>query len=200
MKLTRGLQRHGVANSRRTPPLDTATPEWAFCPGLSSVLPGLIRQIVDRLMGESAESFVLKTMNATESKPLNAVGTVCAVLALLLGPFFAPLAIGVGSPDRCSMSCCVKAGHCCCIPPPGRAEGQADEDRGPTFRDSAVPTPCPPGCARTLPSTLLADVHDAFCKHLDGYDSSLLRSHRTPRAYNSLSLWSSSPRAPPFST
>lgn len=142
---------------------------------------------------------VLKTMNAIESKPWNAVRTVCAVLALLLGSFSVPLAIGVGSPDRCSMSCCRKAGHCCCNPPSGRTEGQADEDRGPTFRGSAVPTPCPPGCARTLPSTLMADVHDAF-KHISGYDSSLLRSHQTPRAYKSLSLWSSSSRAPPLST
>ncbi len=73
-------------------------------------------------------------------------GTACLMLAFVLMPISASLALTVRSGDVCAMSCCVAAGSCCCTPRHTTVQGQLPDGQA-HFNESQLMFQCPKDCA-----------------------------------------------------
>ncbi|HXG94408.1 MAG TPA: hypothetical protein VNN73_18835 [Blastocatellia bacterium] len=137
-------------------------------------------------------------MKAPPQKRLAGSRAVCAALLLLWCAASAPLALASSVPEVCSMSCCVKAGHCCCSPRRARVKGAASTGQTNLIAADLTP-PCPEGCA-TSASFSLTNLRDLGCAatfHAELTGTAARSSHSTALLVDS-TVTSLSARAPPI--
>lgn len=119
------------------------------------------------------------------------------VVALLVVPVSASASLALGSSDSCSMSCCVKEGHCCCSPQRARVKHVTDSDRQ-SIESAQINSQCPEGCALLPASTsLFRTPIRAARPTLIGPLPIPIASYHALTNHELVELDSSSPRAPP---
>jgi len=136
-------------------------------------------------------------MSATRPRPKLNLRAASAALALLLGWLSAPIALASFTPDVCSMSCCVAAGHCCCTPRHALVEGQIP-DGEPQIDQAEASTNCPKGCAAQPSLSQTRDAERAANHELDCSSSSFSPAPLIFVPGDQMGLDNSSPRAPPI--
>jgi len=118
-----------------------------------------------------------------------------AFLLLSLGSGL--IALASPSSDVCTMSCCVKAGRCCCAARHARVANPPSDGKA-TVQQPSLTAPCPEGCTSFQRNSRLSTTSLA-----EGARTSLdpSRSHpihlATPRPLFSANPASSDSRAPP---
>jgi hypothetical protein len=123
---------------------------------------------------------------------------LCAVIALLLGSFSVPVVLAAGSPDVCSMACCVEEGHCCCNPGRPYVKGQTPDD-GPVFTEPQLQNSCPEGCANSaVQFNLLTRTEPRASTLITVSGSPEIYSEQTANEHLSIDLDAVSPRGPPL--
>ncbi len=122
---------------------------------------------------------------------------VCAAALFLSGWLATPLSLAVYDSDVCSVSCCITAGHCCCLPHHAFVQGQL-EDRNTQVGTPEISRPCPGERALSGASvqTLARNGYrspfdERDLSNRDETQSQPILLHKTPIQE------SSSPRGPP---
>ena len=119
------------------------------------------------------------------------------VVALLAAPISAMASLAIGSSAICSISCCVKEGHCCCSPQRARVKQVTDSERR-SIENAEVDNQCPGECALLrASSSFFRDPARGAHPALVASVSISIRSYDPPISHNLVELGSSSPRAPP---
>ena len=124
---------------------------------------------------------------------------VLLVVALLVTPISAMASLAMGSSDVCSMSCCVKEGHCCCSPQRARVKKITDSERR-NIESAGLDNQCPEECALLGSSnSFMQAPMRAACPGLLASPSISIHTYDPPIRHDLVESDSSSPRAPPFS-
>jgi hypothetical protein len=143
-------------------------------------------------------AIICLSMFGTRQNRMARLRALCAVIALLLGSISVPVVLAGGSPDVCSMACCIEEGHCCCNPGRPYVKGQAPDD-GPSFNQTQVLASCPEGCANsTVQFNLLTRVELRAASLVTASGTSEIYSEQTAGEHTSINLDSVSPRGPPL--
>ena len=122
----------------------------------------------------------------------------CLAVALAVCWASGSATLAADSPDVCSMSCCVKEGHCCCSPRHAYVEGQLPDGRD-SVGQLSLSAPCPGGCttSRVSPRFPQGDDGRAATARLDLYERPVLNDDAIPARHTADEAGPSNPRAPP---
>lgn len=120
------------------------------------------------------------------------------IVALLAVPVSASASLAIGSSDVCSMTCCVKEGHCCCSPHHARVEGQIT-GRNAQLNQVELSNSCPSDCA-SGPATgryVARELHYTPVHHALAGPAPVAELVEPRSFYARLNSEPSSPRGPP---
>ena len=140
-------------------------------------------------------------MARARCRRLAALKAVFAAVLLAAGSISAQASLLTRSLDACSMACCVEQGHCCCSP----RHANVREVLRPgeiNVESPLISTPCPDGCAGSLPVTKLfaRDTRDISGQSEDLLGSALPESQQHAITVSAVVIEDSPPRGPPILT
>ena len=144
-------------------------------------------------------------MISTSQKGLRRLRALCVSIALLVGTVAGPFWLVTQGSDLCRMTCCVKAGSCCCAA--GRSDlDSAYSNQGPEV-GAPISTPCGKSCTTSILSAKLtrrshfrAASHQPIIYDRPGicwYDQPVLRGEQVVTLQKAIDSRGGPSRAPP---